>query len=232
MLGVEQKGAGIEDVVVVTDGLELHKVIDRARNDPTKAATISDEETDLQTAHREHFNSDTQETSEGNGIVDKILLADSGRRQTENDKDRLTQENDGESKPSHDDTRTHRNYHLKERLNIDSERGKDQRLATRDRVGKVGDKKSVESAKQTQFEASIGDKTPSILDSNLSSTPPPYILKVKNTPARAELDDIYFLCECFLLNICFFFNLPKSGGKYKLYNIGRQNIVFNAGYRF
>ena len=73
---MEQKGAGIEDVVVVvTDGLELHKVIDRARNDPTKATTISDEETDLQTAHREHFNSDTQETSEGNGFVDKTLLA-------------------------------------------------------------------------------------------------------------------------------------------------------------
>lgn len=28
-----------------------------------------------------------------------------------------------------------------------------------------------------------------------SSTPPPYIMKMRNTPARAELDDIYFLCE-------------------------------------
>ena len=209
-LGVEQKEAGFEDVVV-TDGIELQKVLDRQRNDPTKATKLSDEEVDLDTARHEDLIYDTQEDgSHKNG--GETSLGDSGGRQTfedeislesddasRNNKRRLTSGSDKESKNRHD-IRTNRNYELKERLNIDSDGSKDQRHETRERPVKGGKKKLVQSAEQghsAEFEASVGGRTSSIPDSNLSaSTPPPYILKLKNgTPARAELDDIYFLCE-------------------------------------
>lgn len=209
-LGVEQKEAGFEDVVV-TDGIELQKVFDQPRNDPTEATKLSDEEVDLETARHEDLSYGTQEDgSHKNG--GETSLADSGGRQTfedevslesedaaRNNKRRLTSGSNKESKNRHD-IRTNRNYELKERLNIDSERSKDQRHGSRERTVKDGKKDLVHSAEQGQsaeFEASVGDRTPSIPDSNSSaSTPPPYILKLKNgTPARAELDDIYFLCE-------------------------------------
>ena len=203
---MEQKGAGDKDVVV-TDGLELQEVF-KQRNDPTEA-TLNDknEYSDLQTG----LDSATQEDrSLKNGDV--TSLEDIDGRQTSEDETsletegpsrdnrrRLTSESDRESKKRLD-IRTNRKYELKERLNIDSERSKDQRHITRDSVVKAGQKKSLQSPKHgntAEFEASIGSQTPSVPDSNFSaSTPPPYILKVKNTTGRkAELDDIYFLCE-------------------------------------
>ena len=222
---MEQTGPGFGDVVV-TDGLELQKVLDGARNDPTEATPLGDEEeTDLQTARHGELSSDTQgDGSQKTGFGDVTSLADDGGRQafedgttveseevSRNDERRLTSGSDKQSKKRLD-IRTNRNHELKERLNIDSKRSKDHRPATRDSVAKAGQKKLIQSGEQgktAQLESSIGGQSPSIIpESNLSaSTPPPYILKVKNTPARAELDDIYFLCECFLLIL--FFKFPK-----------------------
>ena len=189
--GLEQKGARKEDVVV-TDGIELQKVLERTRSDPTKATKlIDDEETDLVTARREHFNSDTQAKSRENSYVDVSSLEDTDARQASENEDTRQGSNDGERTPHH------RRTNLEERLNIDSLRSKDQRHATRDSLAKANQNKLARPAEQSNLEASIGVEKPSISDSNISSTPPPNVLKVKNTLARAELDDIYFLCKWF-----------------------------------
>ena len=186
--GVEQKGARSEDVVV-TDGIELQKVFERTRSDPTKATKLrDDEETDLVTARREHFNSDTQGKTRENSYVDVTSLEDSDGRQASENEDTRRGSNDGERTPHHMRT------NLEERLNIDS-LSKDQRHATRDSLAKANQNKLARPAEQSNLEASISVEKPSIPDSNISATPPPNILKVKNTPARAELDDIYFLCK-------------------------------------
>lgn len=189
--GLEQKGARKEDVVV-TDGIELQKVLERTRSDPTKATKlIDDEETDLVTARREHFNSDTQAKSRENGYVDVSSLEDTDARQASENEDTRQGSNDVERTPHH------RRTNLEERLNIDSLRGKDQRHAARDSLAKANQNKLARPAEQSNLESSIGVEKPSIPDSNISSTPPPNVLKVKNTLARAELDDIYFLCKWF-----------------------------------
>lgn len=211
---MEQKRAD-HDNVVVTDGLELHKVLESVTgNIPTEATTLSDEEEerrDLQSAPATGLeDSDTPEDESMKNVEDDSL-ADSGSQVAEDEnnsrdvksrklssnKRRLTSESDRERKNRHD-IRTNRNYELKERLNIDSERNKDQRQATRDSLVKVGEKKLAQTAEQgktAELQSSNGGFA-AVPNSNLSSsTPPPYILKVKNTPARAELDDIYFLCK-------------------------------------
>lgn len=217
-LGVDQKGAAFEDVVG-TDGIELQKVFNRPRNDPTPATKLSDdEETDLETARY----GTEEDGALKNGF--ETSLADTGGRRASEDETSLKSEkrlkkNEGLLTSGSDrkgngrhDTRINRNFELKERLNIDSDRSKDQRHAARDSTTKVGQKKLVQSAEKGQaaeFEASIGDRTSSVPVTNSSaSTPPPYILKLKHPPAKAELDDIYFLCKCFLL-ILFFYNSPQ-----------------------
>ena len=117
------------------------------------------------------------------------------------EKDLLATENDRGSRNLHD-IRLNRNYELKGRLNIDSDGLADQNQATRDSVAKVDKIKLAEPAKvgeAAQLESlNVGTPFTAVPASNSSSMPPqPYILKVKNTPARAELDDIYFLCEYF-----------------------------------
>lgn len=219
--GVEQKRADYDNLVV-TDGLELQKVLEQSArgNVPTTATTLSDEEgKDLQSAPAtglEDSSSDTGEDGSRKDIVEDS--ADSGGQVLEDKKNsndveskelsknerRLTPVNDRGSKNRHDIIRTNRNYELKERLNIDSEGNKDQRHATRDSVAKIGENKLVRTAeegKTAEFESSNAG-TPFVPDSNLSAStpPPPYILKVKNTPARAELDDIYFLCKFFSMS--------------------------------
>lgn len=196
--GVDQKGAAFEDVVG-TDGIELQKVFNRPRNDPTPATELSDdEETDLETARY-----GTEEDGALKNGFETSLAGNGGRRASEDEtrlkknEGLLTSGSDRKGNGQHD-TRINRNFELKERLNIDSDRSKDQRHAARDSTTKVGQKKLVQSAEKGQaaeFEASIGgDRTSSVPVTNSSaSTPPPYILKLKHPPAKAELDDIYFL---------------------------------------
>lgn len=204
-LGVEQKRSSFDDLVV-TDGNELQKVFERSKYDPTTASKLSDDELDLKNSRRE----DQSVTTKHKSLKSEDEKESSARQVSEdktstgsrNNKKRLTSESDKKLKKLHD-IRSNRNYQLKERLNIDSERSKDQDHAVRNSVTKLSKKKSAEPAahgEEAKFEASIGDKSPSVPDSNSSSsTPPPYVLKVTNTPARAELDDIYFLCEYFPL---------------------------------
>lgn len=217
--GVEQKRVDYDNVVV-TDGLELQRVVDSVRgNIPTEATTLSDQEEeerrDLQSAPATGLEDSDTPQDESRKNVEDDSLTDSGNQVGEdennshdvkskklsNNKRRLTSQNDRERKNRHD-IRTNRNYELKERLNIDSERNKDQRQATRDSLVKVGQDKSGQTAEQgktAELQSSNGGFAV-VPNSNLSSsTPPPYILKVKNTPARAELDDIYFLCKSFSL---------------------------------
>lgn len=221
---MEQKRADNNNVVV-TDGLELQRVIESVRgNIPTEATTLSEEEEeqrDLQSAPAtglEDTSSDTLEDESRKNVEDNSL-ADSGSQVLEDveskelskNKRRLTSENDRGSKKRHD-MRTDRNYELKERLNIDSERNKDQRHATRDSLVKVGENKlaqTAEEGKTADLESSNREFAAVPVSNVSSSTPPPYILKVKNTPARAELDDIYFLCKSFSL----FFIPHKSNYK-------------------
>lgn len=213
---MEQRRAD-NNKVVVTDGVELQRVIETVRgNIPTKATTLSEEEQrDLQSAPAtglEDSSSDALEDESRKNVEDDSL-ADSGSQVLEDEnnshnveskelsknKKRLTPENDRGSKNRHD-IRTNRNYDLKERLNIDSEKNKEQRHASRDSLVKVGENKlaqTAEEGKTVKLESSNGGFAV-VPDSNFSSsTPPPYVLKVKNTPARAELDDIYFLCKSF-----------------------------------
>lgn len=214
---MEQKRAEYENVVV-TDGLELNKVFDSfRRNTPTTASSLSDEEErDLESApatgledssldsledeSSKNLLEETLPNSGSQALEDKANSHDVESKELSNNERRLTPKNDGESKNRHD-IRTNRNYERKERLNIDSERNKDQRHATRDSLARDGKNKLAQTAEQSktaELESSNGGFAV-VPDSNSSvSTPPPYILKVKNTPARAELDDIYFLCKFFL----------------------------------
>ena len=212
---MEQKRAEYANVVV-TDGLELHKVFDSVRrNTPTSASSLSDEEErDLESAPAtgiEDSSSDSlqdessknvpEETLVNSGsqvLEDKDSSHDVESKKLSNNERRLTPKNDRGSK-NRLDIRTSRNYERKERLNIDSERSKDQRHATRDSLARDGKNKLQQTAEQGKT-AELESSNVVVPDSNLSvSTPPPYILKVKNTPARAELDDIYFLCKFFSL---------------------------------
>lgn len=209
--GVEQKRAEYNNVVV-TDGLELHKVFDSVRrNTPTTASSLNDEEErDLESAPAtgvEDSISDSLGDESSKDVVEKTLA--NSRSQVLEDKDsshdgeskelsnnerRLTPKNDRGSKNRHD-VRANRNFGQNERLNIDSERNKDQRHGVRDSLAREGKNKLAQTAEQgktAELESNGGFAV--VPDSNSStSTPPPYILKVKNTPARAELDDIYFL---------------------------------------
>lgn len=211
--GVEQKRAEYDNVVV-TDGLELQKVFDSVRrNTPPTASSNSlsdEEERDLETAPAtglEDSSSDSVEDESSKNAVEETL-ANSGSQVVEdkdnshdveskelsNNERRLTPKNDRGSKNPHD-IRTNQNYERKERLNIDSERSKDQRHGTRDNLARDGKNKLAQTAQQSKTaELESSNAGYAVPDSNSSaSTPPPYILKVKNTPARAELDDIYFL---------------------------------------
>ncbi|KAJ7334370.1 hypothetical protein OS493_014681 [Desmophyllum pertusum] len=177
--GVEQKRADYDNLVV-TDGLELQKVLEQSArgNVPTTATTLSDEEgKDLQSAPAtglEDSSSDTGEDGSRKNIVEDS--ADSGGQVLEDKKNsndveskelsknkrRLTPVNDRGSKNRHDIIRTNRNYELKERLNIDSEGNKDQRHATRDSVAKIGENKLVRTAeegKTAEFESSNAGNT-------------------------------------------------------------------------
>ena len=208
---MEQKRAEYENVVV-TDGLELHKVFDSfRRNTPTTASSLADEEEkDLESAPAtglEDSSSDSLELESSKNVAeetlpnsgsqaleDKANFHDVESKELSNNERRLTPKNDGGSKNRHD-IRTNRNYERKERLNIDSERNKDQRHATRDSLARDGKNKLAQTAEQGKSAGGFAV----VPDSNSStSTPPPNILKVKNTPARAELDDTYFLCKFFL----------------------------------
>lgn len=210
---MEQKRAEYDNVVV-TDGLELQKVFDSVRrNTPPTASSNSlsdEEERDLETAPAtglEDSSFDSLRDESSKNVVEETL-ANSGSQVVE-DKDnshdveskerRLTPKNDRGSKNPHD-IRTNQNYERKERLNIDSERSKDQRHGTRDSLARDGKNKLSQTAQQSKTaELESSNAGYAVPDSNSSaSTPPPYILKVKNTPARAELDDIYFLCKFFL----------------------------------
>lgn len=215
---MEQKRAEYDNVVV-TDGLELQKVFDSVRrNTPPTASSNSlsdEEERDLETAPAtglEDSSSNSLEDESSKNVVEETL-ANSGSQVVEdkdnshdveskelsNNKRRLTPKNDRGSKYPHD-IRTNQNYEQKERLNIDSERSKDQRHGTRDSLARDGKNKLAQTAQQSKTaELESSNAGYAVPDSNSSaSTPPPYILKVKNTPARAELDDIYFLCKFFL----------------------------------
>lgn len=216
-LGVEQKSSDY-----VTDGLELQKVIDPSvrRTTPTSASPLSDEERDLQSAPATGLEDSSSDAWEGESRSDVVKdSTEAGRQVLETDKNDVESEklssskkrtpvNDRGSK-NRDDVRLNRNYELKERLNIDSDGNVDQNQASRDLVAKIGEKKLAEPAeagRTAEFESlNAGTTFSAVPDSNLSSTPSPFILKVKNTPARAELDDIYFLCEYFLL----FFHLAE-----------------------
>lgn len=208
--GVEQKRPDY-DRVDVTDGLELQKVFDQSNRGqiPTEATLSSAEEKDLLVSAPatglEDVSSDTQDDKSKSDVVNesmddsrKILKADKDDVQSgklSKDKKRLTPKNDRGSQNLHD-IRLNRNYELKERLNIDSDGNVDQNQATRDSVTKVGEIKLAEPAKvvqAAQLKSSNAGTPFAIPGSNSSSTPRPYVLKVKNTPARAELDDIYFL---------------------------------------
>lgn len=233
---MEQKRAEYDNVVV-TDGLELHKVFDSVRrNIPTTPSSLSDEEErDLESAPAtgiEDSSSDSLEDESSKNVVedtsanrdsqvseDKSNSHDVESKELSKNERRLTPKNDRGSKNRHD-IRTNRNYERKERLNIDSERNKDQSHATRDSLAKVGKNKLAQTAEQgktAELESSNAGFA-AAPDSNLSaSTPPPYVLKVKNTPARAELDDIYFLCKFYFP----FFQSHKN-------QIKNLNIVFNG----
>ncbi|XP_015775094.1 PREDICTED: uncharacterized protein LOC107353279 [Acropora digitifera] len=197
--GVEQKRSSFDNLVV-TDGNELQKVFERTKYDPTTATKLSDDEVDLKNSRREDLSENTKHKSlkseDGEENRAKQISEDKASSGPRNNKKRLTSESEKKFKKLHD-IRSNRNYKLGERLNIDPERSKDQDHAVRNSVTKLSSKKSAEPAvhgEEAKFEASIGDKSSSVPDSNSStSTPPPYVLKVKNTPARAELDDIYFL---------------------------------------
>lgn len=197
--GVEQKRSSFDNLVV-TDGNELQKVFERTKYDPTTATKLSDDEVDLKNSRREDISENTKHKSlkseDGEENRAKQVSEDKASSGPRNNKKRLTSESEKKFKKLHD-IRSNRNYKLGERLNIDPERSKDQDHAVRNSVTKLSKKKSAEPAahgEEAKFEASIGDKSSSVPDSNSStSTPPPYVLKVKNTPARAELDDIYFL---------------------------------------
>ena len=220
---MEQKRAEYNNVVV-TDGLELHKVLDSVRrNTPTAASSLSEEEEkDLESApatgvedsisdslgdeSSENVQEETLANSRSQVLEDKDSSHDGESKELSNNERRLTPKNDRGSKNRHD-IRTNRNFGQNERLNIDSERSKDQRHGVRDSLARDGKNKLAQTAEQgktAELESNGGFAV--VPDSNSSaSTPPPYILKVKNTPARAELDDIYFLCKFFSL----FFNLAK-----------------------
>lgn len=194
--GVERKGSAFEDVVV-TDGDELHKVFDRTKYDPTKATKLNeDKEVDLDSSRRgdSSYNRKHKSHLEEDGADSSKRQSDDGETITDSEKESKTTKR----KLKLHDTASNRNYELKERLNIDSDGSKDQRHKTGDRVTKLRNKKKLAEPavhrEGTKFEASVGHKSPSVPDSNSSSsTPPPYIVKVKNTAARRELDDIYFL---------------------------------------
>ncbi|KAK2566860.1 Neural proliferation differentiation and control protein 1 [Acropora cervicornis] len=196
---VEQKRSSFDNLVV-TDGNELQKVLERTKYDPTTATKLSEDEVDLKNSRREDLSENTKykslKSEDGEENSAKQISEDKTSSGPRNNKKRLTSESEKKFKKLHD-IRSNRNYKLGERLNIDPERSKDQDHAVRNSVTKLSKKKSAEPAvhgEEAKFEASIGDKSPSVPDSNSStSTPPPYVLKVKNTPARAELDDIYFL---------------------------------------
>ena len=208
-LGVEQKRSSFDNLVV-TDGNELQKVFERTKYDPTTATKLSDDEVDLKNSRREDISENTKHKSlkseDGEENRAKQVSEDKASSGPRNNKKRLTSESEKKFKKLHD-IRSNRNYKLGERLNIDPERSKDQDHAVKSSVTKLSEKKSAEPAahgEEAKFEASIGDKSSSVPDSNSStSTPPPYVLKVKNTPVRAELDDIYFLCEYFPLILSF-----------------------------
>ncbi|CAH3033764.1 unnamed protein product [Pocillopora meandrina] len=209
-----QNIGGVEhDIVDVTDGLELQKVFDQSnrRQIPTEATLSSAEEKDLLVSGRvagvedsssnaEDGKSKSDVVSESTDYSTKVFKSVSDDVQSgklSNNKERLTPENDRGSRNLHD-IRLNRNYELKGRLNIDSDGLADQNQATRDRVAKVDKIKLAEPAKvgeAAQLESlNAGTPFTAVPASNSSSMPPqPYILKVKNTPARAELDDIYFL---------------------------------------
>lgn len=210
-LGVEH------DIVDVTDGLELQKVFDQSNRGqiPTEATLSSAEEKDLLVSGRvtgvedsssnaEDGKSKSDVVSESTDYSTKVFESVSDDVQSgklSNNKERLTPENDRGSRNLHD-IRLNRNYELKGRLNIDSDGLADQNQATRDSVAKVDKIKLAEPAKvgeAAQLESlNAGTPFTAVPASNSSSMrPQPYILKVKNTPARAELDDIYFLCEYF-----------------------------------
>ena len=213
---MEQKRAEHNNVVV-TDGLELQKVFESVRRNtpPTSSSnSLSDEEErDLKSAPAtglKDSSSDSLEDESSKNVVketlgrsgsqvleDKDSSHDVESKELSNNERRLTPKNDRGSKNRHD-VRTNQNYERKERLNIDSERNKDQRHATRDNLAKDGKNKLAQTAEQGKT-AEL-ESVAVVPDSNSSaSTPPPFILKVKNTPARAELDDIYFLCKFFSL---------------------------------
>ena len=69
-----------------------------------------------------------------------------------------------------------RSYGLQDRLKID---------AADD--GEASDQEGQRLSQRSEGNGGISD--------NSSTQPPPNIVKVRNTPARAELDDIYFLCK-------------------------------------
>ena len=221
---MQQKRAEYDNVVV-TDGIELHKVFDSVRrNTPPTASSLSDEEEiDLESAPAtrvedsisdslgdESSKNVVEETLANSGsqvLEDKDSSRDGESKELSNSERRLTPKNDRGGKNRHD-IRSNRNFGQNERLNIDSERTKDQRHGTRDSLARDGKNKLAQTAEQgktAELESNGGFAV--VPDSNSStSTPPPYILKVKNTPARAELDDIYFLCKFFSL---LFFNIAE-----------------------
>lgn len=210
--GVEEKRPDY-DSVDVTDGLELQKVFDQSNRGqvPTEATLSSAEEKDLLVSAPatglEDVGSDTQDGKSKSDVVNestddspKTLRADKHNVQSgklSNEKKRLTPKYDRGSQNLHDISRLNRNYELKERLNIDWDGNVDHKQPSRDSVTKLGEFKLAEPAKVAQVaqlrSSNAGTPFAAIPDSNSSSTPRPYVLKVKNTPARAELDDIYFL---------------------------------------
>ena len=220
---MQQKRAEYDNVVV-TDGIELNKVFDSfRRNTPPTATSLSDEEEiDLESApvtkvedsisdslgdeSSKNVLKETLAKSGSQVLEDKDSSHDGESKELSNNERRLTPKNDRGSKNRHD-IKTNRNFGQNERLNIDSERTKDQRHGTRDSLARDGKNKLAQTAEQgktAELESNGGFAV--VPDSNSSTTPPPYILKVKNTRARAELDDIYFLCKFFSL---LFFNIAK-----------------------
>lgn len=83
------------------------------------------------------------------------------------------------------DSDQERNHNVQDRLKIDarSENGIEEQHSER---------LSQRSEGKTQSRSNLIDDTVVAVN---SSSPPPYVKKMRNTPAKTELDDIYFLCK-------------------------------------
>ena len=219
-------GFGKVGTDVLTDGSDLHKIFEQQsrRNTRTRSATLGDEkeENDLQSAPATGVKDDTENHR---GQISP-LSAESGSRSSKdgtseqlengrvellkNNKRRLTSA--GIPDPLENE-RDYTNIEAAQNGNhqyLDSKGNPDwtREIRTRDKAEvKIGENKL---AQESQRESEgLGSKVEVLnsQDSNLSkSTPPPFIKKVTNIPARAELDDIYFLCK-FLFLFSFYYTL-------------------------